>query len=186
MTFSLTYAFSEKYVLPISHDEVVHGKLSFLDRMPGSYEDKFAGTRVFAAYMMTHPGKKLMFMGGEIGQFREWDYKGEIEWFLLDYDMHAKLQLYFSDLNHFYLKNPSLWKLDSDWRGFEWINADDADNSILSFRRMDGEGEELVVLLNMTPVKREGAVEKNGKEKQEERTKTSIRLICNYHEKKAI
>ncbi len=156
MTFSLTYAFSERYVLPISHDEVVHGKLSFLDRMPGSYEDKFAGTRAFAAYMMTHPGKKLMFMGSEIGQFREWDYKGEIEWFLLDYDMHAKLQLYFSDLNHFYLKTPSLWKLDSDWRGFEWINADDAENSVLSFRRMDCEGDEVVVLLNLTPVKREG------------------------------
>ena len=156
MTFSLTYAFSERYVLPISHDEVVHGKLSFLDRMPGSYEDKFAGTRVFAAYMMTHPGKKLMFMGGEIGQFREWDYKGEIEWFLLDYDMHSRLQFYFSDLNHFYLKNPALWKLDSDWSGFEWINADDNENSILSFRRMDGDGEELVILLNFTPVRREG------------------------------
>ena len=106
--------------------------------------------------MMTHPGKKLMFMGGEIGQFREWDYKGEIEWFLLDYDMHAKLQLYFSELNHFYLKNSPLWRLDADWSGFEWINADDKENSVLSFRRLDGEGKELVVLLNFTPVRRDG------------------------------
>ncbi len=154
MTFSLTYAFSERYVLPISHDEVVHGKLSFLDRMPGSYEEKFAGARVFAAYMMTHPGKKLTFMGSEIGQFREWDYKGEIEWFLLDYEMHAKLQRYYSDLNHFYLKNSPLWKLDSTWDGFEWINADDGDNSVLSYIRRDGEGKELIVLLNFTPVVR--------------------------------
>ena len=154
MTFSLTYAFSEKYVLPISHDEVVHGKLSFLDRMPGEYEDKFAGARVFAAYMMTHPGKKLTFMGSEIGQFREWDYKGEIEWFLLDYPMHSKLQKYYSDLNHFYLKNPPLWRLDSAWEGFEWINADDAENSVLSYVRRDGEGKELIVLLNFTPVRR--------------------------------
>lgn len=156
MTFSLTYAFSERYVLPISHDEVVHGKLSFLDRMPGAYEDKFAGARVFAAYMMTHPGKKLTFMGSEIGQFREWDYKGEIEWFLLDYEMHSKLQKYYSDLNHFYLKNAPLWRLDSSWDGFEWINADDGENSVLSFIRHDGEGKELVVLLNFTPVKRDG------------------------------
>ena len=154
MTFSLTYAFSERYVLPISHDEVVHGKLSFLDRMPGSYEQKFAGTRVFAAYMMTHPGKKLTFMGCEIGQFREWDYKGQIEWFLLDYEMHAKLQRYYSDLNHFYLKNSPLWKLDSSWEGFEWINADDCENSVLSYIRRDGEGKELIVLLNFTPVRR--------------------------------
>ncbi len=154
MTFSLTYAFSERYVLPISHDEVVHGKLSFLDRMPGSYEEKFAGARVFAAYMMTHPGKKLTFMGSEIGQFREWDYKGEIEWFLLDYEMHAKLQRYYSDLNHFYLKNSPLWKLDSTWDGFEWINADDGDNSVLSYIRRDGEGKELIILLNFTPVVR--------------------------------
>ena len=155
MTFSLTYAFSERYVLPISHDEVVHGKLSFLDRMPGSYEDKFAGARVFAAYMMTHPGKKLTFMGSEIGQFREWDYKGEIEWFLLDYEMHSKIQKYYSDLNHFYLKNAPLWKLDSSWDGFEWINADDGENSVLSFIRRDGDGNELIVLLNFTPVRRD-------------------------------
>ena len=155
MTFSIAYAFGERYVLPISHDEVVHGKLSLLDRMPGGYEDKFAGARAFAAYMMTHPGKKLMFMGIEIGQFREWDYMGEIEWFLLDYDMHAKLQLYFSDLNHFYLKNPSLWKLDSDPRGFEWINADDDENGIISFRRTDCEGDEVVVVLNFTHHKRQ-------------------------------
>lgn len=154
-TFSLTYAFSEKFVLPISHDEVVHGKKSFLDKMPGEYEQKFAGARVFLAYMMTHPGKKLMFMGGEIGQFREWDYAGSIEWFLLDYDKHAAMQRYTAALNQFYLAHPALWRADGSWEGFRWIDADNADQSILSFCRNDRAGEELVVILNFTPVTRE-------------------------------
>ncbi len=154
LTFSLTYAFSEKYVLPISHDEVVHGKLSLLDRSPGEYRQKFAGTRTFLTYMMTHPGKKLMFMGSEFGQFREWDFENQLEWFLLDYGMHSAMQLFVADLNHFYLSEPSLWQRDCDWEGFEWIDADNGDQSIYSYRRKDERGRELIVLLNFTPVER--------------------------------
>ena len=165
LTFPLMYAFSEKYVLPISHDEVVHGKKSFVDKMPGDYWRKFAGARVFYAWQMTHPGKKLNFMGNEIAQFREWDCDGSIEWFMLDYDMHAKYQLYCAQLNNFYLAHPELWQIDDSWEGFQWINADDRDRSILSFRRISESGRELIVLLNFTPetyenftvsVKREG------------------------------
>lgn len=154
-TFSLTYAFGEKYLLPISHDEVVHGKKSFLDRMPGDYWQKFAGARAFLAYMMTHPGKKLLFMGSEIGQFKEWDYEKEVEWFLLDYDMHAKFQRYVSDLNNLYLEMPPLWEQDTSWDGFRWIDADNVEQSILSYRRIDKSGEEIIVILNFTPVVRE-------------------------------
>ncbi|MGM9683623.1 MAG: 1,4-alpha-glucan branching protein GlgB [Eubacteriales bacterium] len=153
-TFSMTYAFSEKYILPISHDEVVHGKKSFLDKMPGDYWQKFANTRAFAAFMMTHPGKKLMFMGCEIGQFREWDFEGSIEWFLLDYESHAKLQRYFAELNQLYLRTPALWQNDSDWNGFCWIDADNRDDSIISYRRTDRAGKEVIVVINFTPVTR--------------------------------
>ena len=151
-TFSLTYCFSERYVLPISHDEVVHGKKSLLDKMPGDYWQKFANARAFLAYMMTHPGKKLMFMGCEIGQFREWDYAGQIEWFLLDYEAHAKLQHFFAQMNHFYLEHPALWEDDGSWDGFRWINPDDSDRSILSYRRIGKGGEELTIVINFTPV----------------------------------
>ncbi len=152
ITFSLAYAFGEKYVLPISHDEVVHGKKSFLDKMSGDYWQKFASTRAFYTYMMTHPGKKLNFMGNEIGQFREWDYEGHIEWFLLDYDLHAKLQRYVSELNHLYLRSATLWQRDDTWDGFSWIDANNADQSIASYRRIDNDGNELIVLVNFTPV----------------------------------
>lgn len=155
VTFSMTYAFSEKYVLPISHDEVVHGKKSFLDKMPGDYWQKFAGARVLGAYQMTHPGKKLTFMGSEIGQFREWDYKGQIEWFLLEHEAHAKLQRYFAELNQLYLKTPALWQCDGSWDGFRWIDPDNRDESVLSYRRIDRDGKEVIVLLNFTPVARE-------------------------------
>ncbi len=155
INFSLTYAFSERYVLPISHDEVVHGKKSFLDKMSGDYDLKFASARVFFAYMMTHPGKKLTFMGCEIGQFREWDWEGEIEWFLLDYEAHRRLQSYVRDLNLFYLENPPLFEKDLDWSGFSWIDADDADNSIFTFCRFDDSGSALAVALNFTPVRRD-------------------------------
>ncbi len=155
VNFSLTYAFGERYVLPISHDEVVHGKRSLIERMPGDYAQKFAGVRTFLAYMMTHPGKKLLFMGCEIGQFREWDHAGEIEWFLLGYEKHAKLQRYVAALNHFYLQNPPLYECDHDWNGFQWIDADNASEGVVAYRRIDARGKEVVVILNFTPVKRE-------------------------------
>jgi len=154
LTFALTYAFSEKFLLPVSHDEVVHGKKSLLDRMWGDYDQKFATARAFAVYMMTHPGKKLTFMGNEIGQFREWDYTREIEWFLLDYESHARYQLFHAELNHFYLEHPELWENDDSWEGFRWIDPDNSDESIYSYRRTDKNGRELVVILNFTPVLR--------------------------------
>ena len=156
MTFSLTYSFSERFVLPVSHDEVVHCKGSLIGRMYGEYKDKFAGARAFAAYMMTHPGKKLVFMGSELGQFSEWAETRELEWFMLDYDMHARLQLYHSELNHFYLKNPPLWQNDSDWDGFLWIDPDNREESVLSYRRIDRKGNELIIVINFTPVRRDG------------------------------
>ncbi len=157
MTFSLTYVFSEQYVLPISHDEVVHGKLSLLDRMPGDYRQKFAGERVFYAWQMTHPGKKLNFMGNEIGQFREWDFDHQIEWFLLEYDMHAAMQRYFAALNHFYLEHPALWRCDDSWDGMAWIDANNHNESIYSYRRIDPKTkEDIIVILNFTPIERRG------------------------------
>ena len=152
LNFSLTYSFNEKYILSISHDEVVHGKRSFLDKMSGDYWQKFAGARAFMGYMMTHPGKKLNFMGGEIGQFREWDYEGEIEWFLLEYESHAKFQRYVAELNHFYLSQPALWQIEGSWDGFKWIDPDDNERSIISYRRIAKDGKELLVLINFTPV----------------------------------
>ena len=150
LTFSLTYAFSENYILPISHDEVVHGKKSLLDRMPGSYEDKFAGNRAFLGYMMAHPGKKLTFMGEEYGQFKEWDYKEGLEFFLTDYSMHQKLQNFYKDLNRFYRTTPSLYLLDNGWDGFEWLDADLSDKNLYSFIRKDGQGNDLIVVINLS------------------------------------
>ena len=127
-----------------------------MDRAPGPYEQKFANTRLYLAYMMTTPGKKLLFMGSEFGQFREWDYAGQLEWFLLDYPMHAAFQSYVASLNHFYLANPALWEKDGEWiNGFEWIDADNAEQSIYSYRRKDAAGHEIIVLLNFLPVRRD-------------------------------
>lgn len=157
LTFPIWYAFSENFILPLSHDEVVHGKRSLLEKMPGDDWQKFANLRLLFGLMFGYPGKKLLFMGGEFGQRREWNHDTELDWFLLDFEPHRKLHRYVRDLNHLYLREKSLWELDCRHEGFEWIDCNDAENSVISFIRKSKDPDDfLVFVLNFTPVPRFG------------------------------
>lgn len=148
LTFSMMYAYSENFVLPVSHDEVVHGKKSLLDKMPGDYEDKFAGNRAFMGYMISHPGKKLTFMGEEIGQFKEWDFADGLEFFLLDYPKHRELHEFYKELFAFYKNNDAFYSIDDNWTGFEWLDADNADNDVVAYKRKGASGEEIIAVIS--------------------------------------
>lgn len=161
ITFSLMYAFDEHFVLPMSHDEVVHMKGSFLNKMPGTNVQKYAGVRAFYTYMLTHPGKKLTMMGCEFGQWNEWHFEHSLDWHLLDQqdedgEAHRRLQTFFKAANALYLQQAPLWQQDDSWDGFAWIEPDAADENLILFRRMDKRGRELLVAVNFAPVFRKG------------------------------
>ena len=149
LNFPLMYAFTENYVLPISHDEVVHGKLSFINKMYGSYEDKFRQMRASMMLIMTYPGKKMLFMGTEYGQFREWDYANSLEWFMLDYPNHYQMRQYVASLNRYYLDTPELWTYDFDPKGFEWILADEAEKNVVAYRRLTDKSQ-IIIAINFS------------------------------------
>ena len=156
ITFSFFYAFSENFILPLSHDEVVHMKGSLLNKMPGTYEDQFHGVRAFYTYMLTHPGKKLLMMGSEFGQWNEWHFEYSLDWHLMDNEINRKTKDFFQAANHLYLAQPALWQEDFSWEGFEWIYADDNQANTISFLRKDDKGDFLVTVCNFSPVDRTG------------------------------
>ena len=152
ITFSLLYAFTENYILPFSHDEVVHGKHSMLDKNPGDLWQKFAGLRALYGYTMAHPGKKLLFMGGEFAHFIEWKYDDQLDWFLLLYDRHPQVQHYVKALNRLYAETPAFYEVERSWDGFQWIAPNDSDNSVIGFLRTDARGRAVLCVVNFTPV----------------------------------
>ena len=151
ITFSMMYAFSENFVLPISHDEVVHMKGSVVGKMPGDYSNQLRCLKGFYAYLLAHPGKKLLFMGAELGQWHEWNSNGQLDWYLLDQEANRKTRDFFRAINHFYLSQPALWEIDFDWAGFEWLVSDDNQNNVVVFLRKDKTGGELVCAINFSP-----------------------------------
>jgi 1,4-alpha-glucan branching enzyme len=157
LTFSLVYAFTENFILPLSHDEVVHGKGSLIQKMPGDRWQKFANLRSLYAFMWSHPGKKLLFMGSEFAQESEWSYERSLDWHLLEQADHAGIQSLVRDLNHAYKAEPALWEMDYDPSGFWWIEANDADANVFAFARRTADSERVVVYVaNLSPVPREG------------------------------
>ena len=152
LTFSMVYAFSESFILPFSHDEVVHGKSSMLGKMFGEYEQKFAALRALYGFQFAHPGKKLTFMGSEFGQFIEWNYKHELDWMLLDYPSHTGMKEYVRELNRFYIKHKPMHEVDNSWDGFEWKSVDESEKSSIAFIRRDSNGKEILCAFNFTPV----------------------------------
>jgi 1,4-alpha-glucan branching enzyme len=157
LTFALLYAFHENFILPLSHDEVSHGKRSLLSKMPGDRWQQFANLRALLGWMWAHPGRQLLFMGGEIGQSDEWRHDGSVDWHLLQYPEHRGVQDLVRALNRSYVAEPALWERDFDWSGFRWLDCDDADNSVLSFVRLSADGGRMLTCVaNLTPVVRHG------------------------------
>lgn len=156
LTFSMLYAFTENFLLPFSHDEVVHGKGSMLNKMPGDEWQKHANLRALYTYMFTHPGKKLLFMGTEFAQGNEWNSEDTLDWYVLDYPLHAGMRRLVADLNKLYRESSALYYNEFDWQGFQWVDCTDAAHSVLSFLRWGEDGAFMLVILNLTPVSRTG------------------------------